>query len=303
MSSGQGRAALVSLGVSVLVLGLKTGAFLLTDSVSLLSDAAESVVNVLAAIVLLIAVRLAAQPPDYEHPYGHEKAELLSGAFEALLIFAAGAMIMLTAVQRFFAPHELDNLPAGLITAGLAGAVNLALALWLRRRAKRLGSAALDANARHIMTDVWSSVGVLTAVLLVGLTGWLVLDPLVAILVSLNILREGWQLLGTTLSQLLDERLPEAEEAEILALLDATEDILGYHRLRSRMSGSARFLEVDVFLDPQMNVEEAHAIVKRLEDRLARALPNMVSTIHIEPHAPGVREGFTPPREEYDSAG
>lgn len=303
MSSGQGRAALVSLGVSVLVLGLKTGAFLLTDSVSLLSDAAESVVNVLAAIVLLIAVRLAAQPPDYEHPYGHEKAELLSGAFEALLIFAAGAMIMLTAVQRFFDPHELDNLPAGLITAGLAGAVNLALALWLRRRAKRLESAALDANARHIMTDVWSSVGVLIAVLLVGLTGWLVLDPLVAILVSLNILREGWQLLGKTLSHLLDERLPETEEAEILALLDATEDILGYHRLRSRMSGSARFLEVDVFLDPQMNVEEAHGIVKRLEDRLAQALPNMVSTIHIEPHAPGVREGFTPPREEYDNAG
>lgn len=303
MRTGQGRAALASLAVSVLVLALKTGAFLFTGSVSLLSDAAESVVNVLAAVVLLIAVRLAAQPPDYEHPYGHEKAELLSGAFEALLIFAAGAMIMLTAVQRFLAPQELGNLPAGLITATLAGGINLLLALWLRRRARQLDSAGLDANARHIMMDVWSSVGVIAAVFLVGITGWLVLDPIVALLVSANILREGWQLLAKTLSQLLDQRLPEEEEAKILELLDGTGGILGYHRLRSRMSGSARFFEVDVFFAPDMTVEEAHNIVRRLEDRLARALPNMVSTIHIEPHAPGVREGFTPPREEYEEAG
>src|SRR5690625_977927 len=245
MSTGQGRAALVSLAVSLLVLALKTGAFLLTGSVSLLSDAAESIVNVLAAVVLLIAVRLAAQPPDYEHPYGHEKAELLSGAFEALLIFAAGAVIMLTGVQRFLNPQELANLPAGLITATVACGVNLGLALWLRRRARALESPGLDANARHIMTDFWSTAGVLLAVVLVGLTGWLIIDPIVAVIVAANILREGWQLLATTLSQLLDERLPEEEEDLILNLLDGTDDILGYHRLRSRMSGSARFFEVD----------------------------------------------------------
>lgn len=299
MTNRQGRAAWVSLSGATLVLALKGAAFLLTGSVSLLSDAAESIVNVLAALVLLLAVRVASQPADYEHPYGHQKAELLSSAFESLLIVAAGAMILLTGLQRLVSPQELDNVPAGLAVAGVAGLINLGLALWLRREADSLESAALRANSRHLLTDVWSSVGVLAAVALVVATGWLIIDPLVAIIVAINIVREGWQLMSGTLSQLLDERLPDSEEQLILRELDATSEIRGYHRLRSRRSGSARFLEVDVFLDPETSVERAHNIVRELEDRLARQLPQLISTIHVEPHQPGYREGATPPRDEF----
>lgn len=299
MTRPQARAAAVSLAGAVLVLALKFGAFLLTGSVSLLSDAAESVVNVLAAIVLLIALRLAGQPADYEHPYGHQKAELFSAAFEALLIFAAGAIILVTGIQRLLSPRELDNLPLGLAVAALAALINLGLALWLKGQARGLESEGLAANARHLLLDVWSTAGVLAAVVLVGATGLLVLDPIVALLVAINILREGWQILSRTLSQLLDERLPEDEEALVLQELDATRSILGYHRLRSRRGGSARFVEVDVFLDPDMTVERAHAIVRELEDRLSHLLPNLVSTIHVEPHAPGVREGRAQPRDEF----
>lgn len=299
MTRPQARAATVSLAGAVLVLALKFGAFVLTGSVSLLSDAAESVVNVLAAIVLLLALRLAGQPADYEHPYGHQKAELFSAAFEALLIFGAGAMIILTGIQRLISPRELDNLPLGLAVATVGALVNLSLGLWLKRQASGLESEALAANARHLIVDVWSTGGVLAAVMLVGVTGWLVVDPLVALLVGLNILREGWLILARTLSQLLDERLPEEEEALVLQELDATRAILGYHRLRSRRGGSARFIEVDVFLAPDMTVERAHAVVRELEDRLSRLLPNLISTVHVEPHAPGVREGRAQPRDEF----
>lgn len=299
MNARQARTVLVSLIGALLVLTLKGAAFLLTGSVSLLSDAAESVVNVLAAAVLLLAVKVASQPADYEHPYGHQKAELLSSAFESLLIVAAGAMILLTGIQRFIAPQELSNVPAGLAVAGIAGVINLGLSVWVARRAEEADSAALRANARHLLTDVWSSVGVLVAVALTQLTGWLLLDGVVAVLVAVNILREGWLLMARTLSQLLDERLPEAEEELILLELDSSPDILGYHRLRSRRSGSARFLEVDVFLDPHTTVERAHQVVRELEDRLAARLPNLLSTVHVEPHAPGLREGATQPRDEF----
>ena len=299
MNGPHARAALVSLGGALLVLGLKAAAYFLTGSVSLLSDAAESIVNVLAAAVLLFATRVARRPADYEHPYGHQKAELLSSAFEALLIVAAGAMLLLTGVQRLLNAQELQNVGIGVSTALAAGLVNLGLALWLRRQARTLGSPGLAANARHLLTDVWSSVGVIVAVLLVHWSGWLVLDPIVAMVVALNILREGWQLMSSTLSQLLDERLPEAEEALVLRELDATSGLLGYHRLRSRLSGDARFIEVDVFLDPQTTVEAAHTLVRELEDRLAARLPNMISTIHVEPFAKGVREGASRPKDEF----
>lgn len=299
MTLPQARAAGISLAFATLVLALKFTAFLLTGSVSLLSDAAESVVNVLAALVLLLALRLASRPADYEHPYGHKKAELFSATFEALLIFAAGAVIVFAGIQRLYSPRELDNLPLGLGVAALAALINLTVALWLRKQALKLESEGLAANARHLLIDVWSTGGVLLAVLLVNLTDWLVLDPLVAILVGVNILREGWLIMARSLSQLLDERLPEEEEAVILRQLDATGEILGYHRLRSRRSGSDRFVEVDVFVEPDMTVAQAHSVVRELELRLGRLLPNLTATIHVEPHAPGVREGRARPRDEF----
>lgn len=292
-------AALISLGGALIVLVAKAFAFALTGSVSLLSDAAESIVNVVAAGALLFAVQLAQRPPDYQHPYGHQKAELLSSAFEAALILVAGGMILFAAVQRLLSPRPLENLSAGLLVAAGAAVLNLLLALWMRRQGRKLESAALATNSRHLFTDVWSTVGVVLGVLLVSVTGWQILDPLIAILVAVNITREGFMVMTSTLSQLMDERLPEDEEAAILEELDRTAGVLGYHRLRSRRSGSDRFAEVDIFVDPGMNVEHAHVLIGRLEENLRARLPGLVTTIHVEPFAPGVREGATSPRDEF----
>jgi cation diffusion facilitator family transporter len=299
MRNGHRFAAGISLAGALLVLAGKATAFILTGSVSLLSDAAESIVNVLAAAALLFAVQLAQRPADYEHPYGHQKAELLSSAFEAALILLAGGMILFAALQRLFNPQPIMNLSAGVVIAMAAALLNLLLALWLRSQGRRLGSAALATNSRHLFTDVWSTVGVVAAIVLVSATGWIILDPLIAIAVAVNIAREGFQVMTSTLSQLMDERLPESEEAAILSELDATPGVLGYHRLKSRRSGSDRFAEVDVFVDPAMNVEHAHALVGRLEENLRARLPGLVTTVHVEPFAPGVREGATSPREEF----
>jgi cation diffusion facilitator family transporter len=295
-------AALISLGGALIVLVAKAIAFALTGSVSLLSDAAESIVNVLAAAALLFAVQLAQRPADYEQPYGHQKAELLSSAFEAALILVAGGMILFAAVQRLLNPQPLQNLGAGLLVAAGAAVLNLLLAFWVRRQGRKLASAALAANSRHLFTDVWSTAGVVAGVLLVSVTGWQPLDPLIAILVAVNVTREGFMVMISTLSQLMDERLPEDEEAAILEELDRTAGVLGYHRLRSRRSGSDRFAEVDIFVDPGMNVEHAHALIGRLEENLRSRLPGLVTTIHVEPFAPGVREGATSPRDEFGNS-
>jgi cation diffusion facilitator family transporter len=291
--------AWLSLGVALLVLALKAGAYLLSGSVALLSDAAESLVNVAAALVLMISLRIARAPPDYQHPYGHHKAEYLSSAFEGALILVAAAAIVLTAVSRLISPEPLSAPGLALGVALLATFLNGGGALWLGRLARRRRSAALAANARHLWTDVWTSVGVIAGVALVALTGTLRLDPLLALLVGLNIVREGWGVLARSFSDLLDARLPEAEEKRILEVLDAAPQVRGYHRLRSRRSGTGRFAEVDVFVDPEMSVGAAHDLVSDLERALQEALPGLVSTVHIEPFEAGVREGPRPPREEF----
>lgn len=294
------QGALLSLAVSLVVLALKAGAFALTGSVALLSDAAESLVNVVAAVTVIMAVRVALTPPDYLHPYGHHKAEYLSSAFEGALILLAAGGIIVTAGQRLFDPQPLVNPLAGTLVAVAATLLNGSGAFALQRLAQRTASAALAANARHLWTDVWTSVGVVLGVLVVTLTGWVVLDPLIAILVAFNIVRAGWGVLSGSFSNLLDARLPDHEEELILEVLGAHPQVLGYHRLRSRRSGSGRFAEVDIFVSPEMTVGEAHVLVTGLEAQLQRRLPGLVSTVHVEPFVAGVREGARSPREEFD---
>lgn len=283
------------------MLALKTGAWLATGSVGLASDAAESIVNVVAGITLVLAVRLARTPPDYEHPYGHEKIEDLSSAFEAGLILLAAALIAVSAIQRLIAPAELQRLGVGLAVATLSAGVNGGLAAWLFDRGRRLDSAALRANARHLMTDVWTSAGVLAGVGLVAITGLQRLDPLLALAVAAHIGRSGVGVLGTAISRLMDERLPPAEETRVLGALESHPRILGWHRLRSRRSGRARFLEIDVFVDPSLTVRDAHEVVGEVEEAIHAELPNLVTTIHVEPFVPGRREGTTDPRDEFPS--
>lgn len=297
MTSQQG--AWLSLGVALAVLALKAGAYGLSGSVALLSDAAESLVNVAAALVLMISLRIARTPPDYQHPYGHHKAEYLSSALEGALILVAAVAIVFTAVSRLLSPEPLSAPGLALGVALLATLLNGGGAFWVQRLARQRRSAALAANARHLWTDVWTSVGVIAGVALVALTGMLRLDPLLALLVGLNIVREGWGVLARSFSDLLDARLPETEERRILAVLDAAPQVLGYHRLRSRRSGTGRFAEVDVFVDPEMSVGAAHELVSALERALQEALPGLVSTVHVEPFEAGVREGPRPPREEF----
>ncbi len=293
------QGARFSLVLALVVLALKAVAFTLTGSVALLSDAAESLVNVVAAVTVILAVRVALTPPDYRHPYGHHKAEYLSSAFEGGLILLAAGAIVLSAGQRLWDPQPLENPAAGTLVALAATLLNGGGALLVQRVAARSGSAALAANAQHLWTDVWTSLGVVLGVLLVTLTGWLSLDPLIALLVGLNIVRAGWGVLRNSFSNLLDARLPDDEEGIILEVLGAHPQVLGFHRLRSRRSGSGRFAEVDIFVSPEMSVGEAHELVNGLEARLQRRLPGLVSTVHIEPFVVGLREGARSPRDEF----
>jgi cation diffusion facilitator family transporter len=291
--------AYLSLTGAIAVLLLKFGAFFLTGSLAFLSDAAESIVNVVAALVVLFSLRVAARPADYEHPYGHAKAEYLSSALEGGMILVAAGMIMLSSIPRLLNPEPLTNILLGLAVAITALLVNGLLVIALRREAKLNDSAALAANARHLLTDVWTSLGVIVVVVLVILSNWYILDPVIAILVAFNIIREGRNLLNQSISQLLDERLPDAEERIILNVLDAHGEVLGYHRLRTRRAGFGRFAEVDIFVSPTTRVKEAHDLVVELEDAIHQQLPNLVTTIHIEPYEAGKRDSATVPKNEY----
>ena len=293
------RAARLSLGVAIAVLALKAAAWWATGSVSLLSDAAESLVNVVAAVTLIAALRWAAQAPDLDHPYGHQKAEYLSSVFEAVLILVAAGGILVSALQRLGAPRDLENVGIGLAVAAVATLLNGALGAYLRRVGKPTESPALAANGRHVLTDVWTSVGVLGGVVLVAATGWSVLDPLLAIVVAANVVREGVQVLTANVSKLLDERLPAREERVILDALDAHPRVLGYHRLRTRRSGRARYAEVDVFVDPAMSVRAAHDVVVEVEDAVHAELSELTTTLHVEPFVAGARDGAVRPEDEY----
>lgn len=293
------RAARLSLIGAFGVFALKLVAWLATGSVGLLSDAAESTVNVVAALSLVLALRLSRAPPDYEHPYGHEKVEDLSSAFEAGLIMVAALFIAVTASSRLFQPEPIDRVGLGVTVAGASALLNGALSWWLAREGRRLESAALRANARHLATDVLTSLGVIVGVILVATTGLLRLDPIVALVVAAHIGHQGTRVFAHSVSQLLDERLPEEEERVVLAAMKEHPNVLGYHRLRSRRSGRARFVEVDVFVPGELSVRRAHDLVVALENEIHASLPNLVTTIHVEPFEEGVREGATDPRDEF----
>ena len=294
-------AARVSLLGAISVVALKLVAWSLTGSVSFLSDAAESFVNVASALTLIAAVRLAALPPDYDHPYGHQKAELLSSVFEGAMILLAAGAILWSAGSRLLRPEPLEQVAAGMALVAVATLLNVVLVVYLRRAGQRLRSPALIANARHLRTDVWTSLGVLVGVALVAATGWERLDPLVAIVVAANIVREGVSVLTTNVSRLLDERLPEEEEQRILDALEGHPAVLGYHRLRTRSAGRARFAEVDVFVDPDISVREAHEVAAEVEAEVRGSLDEITTTLHVEPYVEGVRDESRTPREEYPS--
>lgn len=294
------RAAYLSLFGALFVFLLKLCAYVLTGSVAFLSDAAESVVNVIAAFLVIYAMKLAVRPADYEHPYGHSKVEYLSSALEGGMILVAAGIIMVTSLPKLISPQELSNVQVGVIVSLLAALSNGTLALLISKEARRVNSAALEANARHLWTDVWTSLGVILAVALIALSGWQRLDPIIAILVSLNIIREGLRVLNRSVSRLMDERLPESEERLIIDILNVHSQVLGFHRLRSRQAGLGRFAEVDIFVEPGLSVSKAHDLVVELENAVHSVLPNLLTTIHVEPFEIGKRDSATEPKDEFD---
>lgn len=278
------RYAWLSIGVAILTITLKSGAYLVTGSVGLLSDAAESLVNLVAAVVALIALHVAARPADDNHHYGHGKAEYFSAATEGMMIFVAAALILVSSVERFLHPAELENVGIGLAISTVGSVVNGAAAWYLLRMGRRHRSVTLTADGRHLLTDVWTSAGVMVGVLLVGLTGWARLDPLVAALVGVNILVTGVRLVAQSMNSLLDAALPEEDLQVVTGVLERFRgDHVAFDDLRTRESGRHRFVSLTVRVPASWTVEAGHDLADEIEAQIQQALPDTVVDTHLEP--------------------
>ncbi len=276
--------AFLSIGAAVLTIGLKLGAYLLTNSVGFLSDALESGVNLVAAIFAVWALTYAAKPPDEEHAFGHSKAEYFSSGFEGALILFAAISIAIAAFPRLLHPQPLEQIGLGLVLSVVASAINGGLALVLLKAGKRLHSITLRADAHHLLTDVWTSVGVILGVLLVSVTGWLVLDPLIAILVAVNIIWTGGKLIQESGSALLDASIPLEERMminEILSPYDRQK--IQFHAIRTRIAGARRFVSFHVLVPGAWTVQQGHDLCEEIESAICTALPNMNVFTHLEP--------------------
>jgi len=274
----------LSIAAAVATIGLKFAAYLLTGSVGLFSDAAESVVNLVAAVTALWALTLAARPPDEEHAFGHNKAEYFSSGLESALIIIAAGWIAATAVPRLLEPQPLQNIGIGLGVTLVAAAVNGGAALAILRAGRRLRSITLEADARHLLTDVWTSIGVVAGIVLVGITGWLALDPLIALVVAANIVWTGVRLLRDTAQGLLDRALPPEDQAKISKILARHEERgIRFHAVRTRSAGRRRFVSMHVLVPGGWTVKRGHDLAEEIEGDIARALPQSTFFVHVEP--------------------
>jgi cation diffusion facilitator family transporter len=276
--------ALLSVGAALITIILKASAYWLTGSVGLLSDAVESLVNLAAALIAVWALTLASHPPDAEHAYGHSKAEYFASAVEGVLILVAALGIGLTAWERLLHLRPLEQVWLGLAISLAASTVNGAVALVLLRAGRRLRSITLIADAHHLLTDVWTSAGVIVAVVLVQLTGWLVLDPLIALLVAANIVWIGVRLLRDTGYGVLDTALPPADQARIVAVLAPHKNAgIVFHALRTRTAGQRRFVSLHVLVPGGWTVQCGHMLVEQIERSIIAALPKTTVFTHLEP--------------------
>lgn len=278
------RYAVLSLVAGIVVLLLKLGAWWVTDSVGLLSDALESLVNIAAAVVAIAALRTASKPPDRGHPFGHGKAEYFSAMVEGGMIMAAATMIIVSAVQRFIEPRPLEQIGVGLAISVVASLINAVVALILFRVGRRHGSPALIADAHHLVTDLWTTAGVLVAVVVVGVTGWNRLDPVIAAAVAVNIIAVGVRLLRRSSAGLMDATLPEVE---IQVVMSALRPFVGehvvIHGMQTRQAGRQRFVGLHVLVPGAWSVTAGHDLCDDIEQAVARALPGTECVTHLEP--------------------
>ena len=278
------RFARLSIAAAVLTIGLKASAYWLTGSIGLLSDALESLVNLVAAIVALAMLTIAARPADEMHAYGYSKAEYLSSGLEGALILLAAASIVGTAVPRLLAPQALEHIGIGLAISAVASAINFGVARVLLNAGKEYRSITLEADAHHLMTDVWTSAGVVLGVGAVALTGWLRLDPIIALIIAVNILRTGWRLLGRSTRGLLDAALPAAEQAAIKQVLNQYESQgIQFHALRTRQAGTRAFISLHVLVPADWTVQRGHDLLEHLERDIRGVVPGAQLFTHLEP--------------------
>jgi cation diffusion facilitator family transporter len=256
----------------------------LTGSVSVLSEAAHSATDLVASWVAYFAVRVADRPADDDHPYGHGKIENLSGMAEALLILAAGGWVLYEAIAKLARHDPPPQTDLGIVVMAVSSVVNTVVAARLFRVASKTDSHALAADAEHLRADVVTSAGVLVGLVLVRITGIAWLDPAVAIAVAALILYASWRLTRAALNPLMDTRLPEEDVGAIRSILVEEPRVLGFHKLRTRKSGSARYVDAHVMLDDDLSLVDAHDLTEELEDRMRDRLPNSEITLHMEPY-------------------
>lgn len=276
--------AWLSIAAAITTIALKAAAWLITGSVGLLSDAAESVVNLVAAVVALFALRVAARPADKNHHFGHSKAEYFSSAIEGVMIFVAAAAIIAFAIERLIVPRPLQEIGAGLLISVVAALINGVVAVVLLRGGRRYNSITLRADAHHLFTDLITSAGVVVGVLLVGVTGWNWLDPVVALLVGVNILWTGWRLVSESTSGLMDESLPKEDNARLRAILTSHEtDEVKFHAFRTRVSGARAFMEFHMLVPGAWTVQQGHDAMEDLIDLIRGQYSELRVIGHLEP--------------------
>lgn len=277
------RFAWLSIGAAVLAITLKSIAYLLTGSVGLLSDALESMVNLIGALMALAMLTIAARPADEDHAYGHGKAEYFSSGVEGTLILIAAVSIVIAAFPRLITPKPLEQVGLGLGVSVAASLVNLGVALILLRASKRHNSITLEANAHHLMTDVWTSVGVLAGVGLVALSGWQRLDPIVAFVVAANIIWSGIRIVRKSALGLMDTALSTEEQNRVKSALEPyIKNGVQYHALRTRQSGARQFVSLHVIVPGKWTVQRGHQLLESIEADIRHALPSVTVFTHLE---------------------
>jgi len=282
--SGARQFALLSIATALATIGLKALAWWLTGSVGLLSDALEGTVNLVGATVMLAMLTVAALPPDDEHAYGYSKAEYFASGLEGTLILVAAILIAAAAVERLIHPQPLDHVGAGLAVSAAASVINYLVARKLFDAGRRYKSIALEADAHHLMTDVWTSAGVILGVAAVALTGWLVLDPLIALAVAANIVWTGVKLMRRSAKGLLDHALPPDELRKLGAVLEQFRaQGLDFHAVRTRQAGARAFISIHVLVPAQWTVAQGHDMAHQVESAIRAALPGATALTHVEP--------------------
>jgi cation diffusion facilitator family transporter len=291
----------LSIAAALSTIALKSYAYWLTDSIGLLSDAMESVINLVAAVIMLTALHISARPPDDGHPYGHEKIEYFSSGAEGIMILFAAICIAMTAWERLYNPQPLQQLDVGIAISVLASLINLVVAKVLISAGKRNRSITLESDGKHLMTDVWTTVGILIGIAVIfvansfeesvnvakqlGLNGWEILDPIIAIFVAINIVWVGLQLIRRTISGLMDAALAENEQAAIVEILEqfVASNSIDYHALRTRCAGARRFMSVHILVPGNWTVQKGHDVVESIEQRITTLFDNIDIDIHLEP--------------------